>query len=118
MEDEWMEWVAAQSGQPLTVAPPCLSRLAHVQPSQGPTTPVPVGAGITDLTEAWYVSDSRDQSLRDSDGTRDQLAAQMSWPIARRDTEVSMMPQPQRTPSPRLAGEESALGGESFPEGR
>ena len=52
MEEEWMGWVATHSGQPLVVTPPGLSRPEHFQLSQGLTTPVQAGAGITDPIDA------------------------------------------------------------------
>ena len=111
MEEEWMEWATSSSRPQLTVAPPGLMGPEHFQLSDGVVSPALAGAGFTDPTDEWYVT----QQPPDLGGHRDQPAAQMSWPNARQDTSLAMMPQPQGAPFPRLPGEESTLGGVELP---
>ena len=110
-----MDWVTSSSRAQLTVTPPGLSGPEHFQLSQGGVSSTPAGAGFTDPTDEWYESEHHPQLLPDSEGHRDQLAAQMYWPSARQDTSSLMMPQPQGTPFPRLPGEEGTLGGGELP---
>ena len=115
MEEEWMGWVAANSEMPLVMTPPGLQGPEHFQLSQGVATPTQAGEGIADPVDAWYESDNQLQSLCDFDGPRNQQAAQMSWPNARHDTMLSLMPQPQGAPVSRLPGAGDTLGGVELP---
>jgi len=115
MEEEWMGWVTAHSEVPLVVTPPGLLGPEHIQLSQRVAIPIQAGAGFTDPTAAWYESGNHSQLLHDPEGHRDQQAAQTSWPSVRQDTTLSLMPEPQGAPAPRLPEEEGTLGGVELP---